>query len=94
MMKTRIPLSQAEEDARLRRERLDLSIAEMGLSVRTTNCLEETGILTVRDLLNATPRRLLKISNFGEKTLDEVYDALEQLGFFRPGRQVVAANAH
>ena len=34
-------------------------IAEMGLSVRTTNCLEETGILTVRDLLNATPRRLL-----------------------------------
>ncbi|TWT98913.1 DNA-directed RNA polymerase subunit alpha C-terminal domain-containing protein [Neorhodopirellula pilleata] len=93
-MKTRIPLSQAEETARLRRERLDLSIAEMGLSVRTTNCLEETGILTVRDLLNATPRRLLKISNFGEKTLDEVYDALEQLGFFRPGRQVVAANAH
>lgn len=93
-MKTRIPLSQAEEQARLRRERLDLSIAEMGLSVRTTNCLEETGILTVRDLLNATPRRLLKISNFGEKTLDEVYDALELLGFFRPGRQVVAANAH
>lgn len=93
-MKTRIPLSQADEDARLRRERLDLSIAEMGLSVRTTNCLEETGILTVRDLLNATPRRLLKISNFGEKTLDEVYDALEQLGFFRPGRQVVTSKAH
>jgi DNA-directed RNA polymerase subunit alpha len=93
-MKTRIPLSQAEEDARLRRERLDLSIAEMGLSVRTTNCLEETGILTVRDLLNATPRRLMKISNFGEKTLDEVYDALEQLGFFRPGRQVVTSKAH
>lgn len=93
-MRTRIPLSQAEEEARLRRERLDLSIAEMGLSVRTTNCLEETGILTVRDLLNATPRRLLKISNFGEKTLDEVYDALEQLSFFRPGRQVVASKAH
>ena len=37
---TRIPLIRAEEDARLRRERLDLSIAEMGLSVRTTNCLE------------------------------------------------------
>ncbi len=73
---TRIPLSRAEEEARLRRERLDLSIAEMGLSVRTTNCLEETGILTVRDLLNATPRRLLSISNFGEKTLEEVYAAL------------------
>jgi len=91
-MKTRIPLSKAEEEARLRRERLDLSIAEMGLTVRTTNCLEETGILTVRDLLHATPRRLLKISNFGEKTLEEVYDSLEQLGFYRPGRQVSASS--
>ncbi len=83
---TRIPMSRAEEQARLRRERLSLSIAEMGLSVRTTNCLEETGILTVRDLLNATPRRLLGISNFGEKTLDEVYQALEVMGFYRPNR--------
>ncbi len=86
-MTTRIPLSRAEEEARLRRERLNLSIAEMGLSVRTTNCLEETGILTVRDLLNATPRRLLAISNFGEKTLDEVYQALEAMGFYRPNRE-------
>ena len=86
---TRIPLSQAEENARLRSERLNLSIAEMDLSVRTTNCLEETGILTVRDLLNATPKRLLGISNFGEKTLEEVYEALEKLGFYRPNRQPV-----
>ena len=86
-MSTRIPISQAEEEARLRAERLDLSIAEMGLSVRTTNCLEETGILTVRDLLKATPKRLLSISNFGEKTLGEVYAALEKLGFYRPSRQ-------
>jgi DNA-directed RNA polymerase subunit alpha len=87
MTRTRIPLSRAEEETRMRRERLDLSIAEMGLSVRTTNCLEETGILTVRDLLNATPRRLLGISNFGEKTLEEVYAALADLGFFRPGQR-------
>lgn len=85
-MKTRIPLSQAEEQARLRRQRLNLSIAEMGLSVRTTNCLEETGILTVRDLLNSTPKKLLAISNFGEKTLDEVYASLEKLGFHRGGQ--------
>jgi DNA-directed RNA polymerase subunit alpha len=49
--------------------------------------LEETGILTVRDLLNATPKRLLSISNFGEKTLGEVYTALEKLGFYRPSRR-------
>jgi len=90
-MKTRIPLSQAEEQARLRAQRLDLSIAEMGLSVRTTNCLEETGILTVRDLLNATPKKLLAISNFGEKTLDEVYASLETLGFYREGRSAVTS---
>lgn len=88
-MATRIPLSKADEAARLRRERLDLSIAEMNLTVRTTNCLEETGILTVRDLLNATPRRLLAISNFGEKTLEEVYAALEELGFHRQGHDSV-----
>ena len=89
-MKTRIPLSQADEQARLRRERLDLSIAEMGLSVRTTNCLEETGILTVRDLLNSTPKKLLGISNFGEKTLDEVYSSLEKLGFHRSGHDPIS----
>ncbi len=86
-MKTRIPLSQVEEQARLRTQRLELSIAEMGLSVRTTNCLEETGIFTVRDLLNATPKKLLAISNFGEKTLDEVYLALENIGFHRTRRR-------
>ena len=90
-MSTRIPLSKADERVRLQRDRLELSIAEMSLSVRTTNCLEETGIFTVRDLLNATPKRLLSISNFGEKTLEEVYQALEALGFYRPGQVPVEA---
>jgi DNA-directed RNA polymerase subunit alpha len=29
----------------------------------------------------------LSISNFGEKTLEEVYKALESVGFYRPGRE-------
>ena len=82
-MGTRIPLVVAEEEARLLRERLELSTAEIGLTVRTTNCLEERGIFTVRDLLNSTRDDLLSISNFGEKTLEEVYTALEQFGFRR-----------
>ena len=45
MSRTRIPLSQAEENGRKMRERLELSTAEIGLAVRTTNCLEEKGIL-------------------------------------------------
>ena len=54
---TRIPMSQADEQARQLREKLDLSTAEIGLQVRTTNCLEEKGIFTVRELLQANPRR-------------------------------------
>lgn len=85
-MPTRIPLSKAEEESRSMRERLELSTAEIGLTVRTTNCLEERGIFTVRDLLNCTREDLLSISNFGEKTLEEVYLALEGIGFYRPNR--------
>jgi DNA-directed RNA polymerase subunit alpha len=86
-MSTRIPLSRADEEARNMQERLELSAAEIGLTVRTTNCLEERGIFTVRDLLNCTRDDLLAISNFGEKTLEEVYLALENIGFYRANRQ-------
>ena len=78
----RIPyknLTQSNEMA----EKLEMSTAEIGLSVRTTNCLEERGIFTVHDLLNCTRADLLSISNFGEKTLEEVYKSLEKIGFFR-----------
>ena len=87
MSRTRIPLSRADEEARQMLERLDLSTAEIGLAVRTTNCLEEKGIFTVRQLLASTRDDLLSISNFGEKTLEEVYLALEKIGFNRPGRR-------
>ena len=86
MAVTRIPISQAEEKARYLREQLDLSTAEIGLAVRTTNCLEEKGIFTVRDLLKSTPKELLSISNFGEKTLEEVYQAIENKGYSRPAQ--------
>lgn len=87
MAQTRIPISQSEERARRLKEQLELSTAEIGLTVRTTNCLEEKGIFTVRDLLQSTPKDLLSISNFGEKTLEEVYTALEKIGYYRPHRQ-------
>jgi DNA-directed RNA polymerase subunit alpha len=84
---TRIPLIRSEEEHRQLMQRLDLSTAEIGLTVRTTNCLEERGIFTVRDLLNCTREDLLKITNFGEKTLEEVYAALENFGFVRASRR-------
>ncbi len=82
-MGTRIPLNTQDSDAKGMAEKLEMSTAEIGLSVRTTNCLEERGIFTVNDLLNCTREDLLAISNFGEKTLEEVYKALEGIGFYR-----------
>ncbi|MCH2115397.1 MAG: DNA-directed RNA polymerase subunit alpha [Pirellulales bacterium] len=81
---TRIPLNQAELTNQGLQDRLEMSTAEIGLAVRTTNCLEEKGIFTVNDLLHCTREDLLSISNFGEKTLDEVFMALEKVGFSRP----------
>ena len=85
---TRVPINQAELENQGLQERLEMSTAEIGLAVRTTNCLEERGIFTVSDLLHCTREDLLSISNFGEKTLDEVYKALEKIGFNRPQRNV------
>jgi len=82
-MGTRIPLNRVDTEANDLREKLEMSTAEIGLSVRTTNCLEERGIFTVEDLLNCTREDLLSISNFGEKTLEEVFKALEGQGFYR-----------
>ena len=82
-MGTRVPLSAVGNDAQDLAEKLEMSTAEIGLSVRTTNCLEERGIFTVQDLLNCTRDDLLSISNFGEKTLEEVYKSLEGVGLYR-----------
>jgi DNA-directed RNA polymerase subunit alpha len=90
-MGTRIPLNVVDTRAKDLKEKLDMSTAEIGLSVRTTNCLEERGIFTVLDLLNCTRDDLLGISNFGEKTLEEVYKALERIGFYRRARQPATA---
>ena len=84
---TRIRLSEAEIQRQKQQDILNLSIAQIGLMVRTTNCLETEGILTVRDLLACPPEKLLKISNFGGKTLLEVYAALEKLGFQRVSKR-------
>lgn len=84
---TRIPINRSYEERVGMAERLEMSTAEIGLTVRTTNCLEDRGIFTVKDLLHCTRDDLLSISNFGEKTLEEVYKALEGIGFYRPQRR-------
>jgi DNA-directed RNA polymerase subunit alpha len=52
--------------------KLNMSLAELELSVRATNCLESEGITTVRDLVIRSDEELLEVRNFGETTLKEV----------------------
>ena len=91
-MGTRIPLRTTDTLAQDMAQKLDMSTAEIGLSVRTTNCLEEKGIFTVDDLLHCTREDLLGISNFGAKTLKEVYNALEGVGFLRKSKRDALAD--
>src|SRR5436305_2713409 len=47
--------------------KLNMSLAELELSVRATNCLESEGITTVRDLVIRTDDELLEVRNFGRR---------------------------
>jgi len=60
--------------------KLNMSLAELELSVRATNCLESEGITTVRDLVSRSEEELLEVRNFGETTLKEVKAKLEERG--------------
>lgn len=60
--------------------KLNMSLAELELSVRATNCLESEGITTVRDLVIRNDEELLEVRNFGETTLKEVKIKLEERG--------------
>jgi DNA-directed RNA polymerase subunit alpha len=68
-----------QQSAELERK-LNLSLAELDLSVRATNCLESEGIQTVRDLVIRTEEELLEVRNFGDTTLREVKSKLEERG--------------
>jgi DNA-directed RNA polymerase subunit alpha len=62
--------------------KLNMSLAELELSVRATNCLESEGITTVRDLVIRTDEELLEVRNFGETTLKEVKTKLSERGLY------------
>jgi DNA-directed RNA polymerase subunit alpha len=60
--------------------RLAMTLADLKLSVRATNCLESEAIHTVRDLVQKSEDQLLEVRNFGETTLNEVREKLSDLG--------------
>ncbi|WP_145416960.1 DNA-directed RNA polymerase subunit alpha [Planctomycetes bacterium K23_9] len=60
--------------------KLNMTLAEMRLSVRANNCLESENIQTIRDLVQRNEDSLLEVRNFGDTTLNEVREKLAQYG--------------
>ena len=59
---------------------LDLPIEALDLSERPRNCLRRAQIKTVGELVQKTEEELLNITNFGQKSLEEVVAKLDELG--------------
>lgn len=60
-------------------QKRELSLADIGLSVRTVNTLESRNIFLVGELATLSREHLLAIQNFGEKTLAECQQRLDAL---------------
>jgi DNA-directed RNA polymerase subunit alpha len=62
-------------------EHLDLPIEALDLSERPRNCLRRAQVQTVGELIEKSEEDLLNITNFGQKSLEEVTAKLDELGF-------------
>lgn len=60
--------------------KLNLSVNEIELSVRSANCLNNANITTVGELCQRNESDMLKFRNFGKKSLLEIKDKLQQMG--------------
>jgi DNA-directed RNA polymerase subunit alpha len=68
-------------------------IEELQLSVRAYNCLKRAQIHSVADLLDYSQEDLIEIKNFGQKSAEEVIDALQKrLGINLPKEKTAKPN--
>lgn len=68
----------------IRSENADMPIENLDLSVRVYNSLKRTGVTTVGDvieLLDKGEEAVMSIRNFGEKSLDELREKMQEKGF-------------
>ncbi len=74
-------------------ETKQIHIEELQLSVRAYNCLKRAQINTVADLLEFSQDELLEIKNFGQKSAEEVIEALKRcLGLTLPESKAAKAS--
>lgn len=60
--------------------RLNRSVDELELSVRSYNCLKNANVRTIGELVQKTEADLLKVKNFGRKSLHEIQEILHGMG--------------
>ena len=58
----------------------DIPVESLNLSVRSFNCLKRAGISKVSELLDMSEDEIIKMRNFGKKSLDEIKQVLEERG--------------
>jgi DNA-directed RNA polymerase subunit alpha len=58
----------------------DIPVETLNLSVRSFNCLKRAGISKVSELLDLTEDEIMKMRNFGKKSLDEIKQVLGERG--------------
>jgi DNA-directed RNA polymerase subunit alpha len=73
-----------DEEARRRHDRmsqvLSIPVTDFELSVRSRNCLQKMGIMTLGDLTETSEQELLASKNFGETSLVEIREMLTSKG--------------
>jgi len=68
---------------------LSLTIDDLELSARSSNCLKRAGIETVMELVDKDIADLIQIKNFGKKSADEINAKLSQYGLALKGTEVL-----
>jgi DNA-directed RNA polymerase subunit alpha len=61
-------------------ELMETPIEKLELSVRSLNCLKRAGIQTIGELLQYSVEDVMKLKNFGQKSLDEIVEKLAGRG--------------
>ncbi len=61
-------------------EILNQSVEIIELSQRASNCLKIANIKTIRELVSKSEEDLLAVKNFGQKSLDEIKEKLDEMG--------------
>lgn len=69
-----------EREESVKEKVLEMSIEELELSVRSSNCLRRADIHTVEQLINKTEDEMSKVRNLGKKSLNEIKKRLTEIG--------------